>query len=145
MADFCFLLFTYIYEIKASCNLFKSEITSLDFLAVIIPPISKDTEANTLPSLTIIIPPFIFFNSCTANSISESLVPQTIKLWESCAIVVAIAPDLRFNPFKTPRPTFPVFLWRSITAIFNKLSFVVKLTNSLLRFNLDISSLELIL
>ena len=36
------------------------EITSFDEREVIIPPISREIEAKVLPSLTIIMPPFIF-------------------------------------------------------------------------------------
>ena len=42
------------------CKLFKSEITSFDEREVIIPPISREIEATVLPSLTTIMPPFIF-------------------------------------------------------------------------------------
>ena len=42
------------------CKLFKSEITSFDEREVIIPPISREIEAKVLPSLTTIMPPFIF-------------------------------------------------------------------------------------
>ena len=38
----------------------KSEITSFDEREVIIPPISREIEAKVLPSLTTIMPPFIF-------------------------------------------------------------------------------------
>ena len=36
------------------------EITSFDEREVIIPPISREIEAKVLPSLTTIMPPFIF-------------------------------------------------------------------------------------
>ena len=36
------------------------EITSFDEREVIIPPISREIEATVLPSLTTIMPPFIF-------------------------------------------------------------------------------------
>ena len=42
------------------CKLIKSEITSIDEREVIIPPIFREIEAKVLPSLTTIMPPFIF-------------------------------------------------------------------------------------
>ena len=42
------------------------EITSFDEREVIIPPIFREIEAKVLPSLTTIMPPFIFFNSFAA-------------------------------------------------------------------------------
>ena len=87
---------------------------------VIKPPISSVKEANTFPSQTTIMPPPICCNCLDAKSISSSFVPHTIKLCESCEMVVAMAPFFNFKPLSTPSPMLFVKWWRSITATFNK-------------------------
>ena len=113
----------------------KFSITSSDFLEVINPAISRVIWDNTFLSFTTIMPPFKFLSSFAANTISSSLVPQTIKLWESWVIVVAIAPDFKASPFNIPRPILLVPLCLSITEIFKRSLSSFKLVNSFLIFS----------
>ena len=76
----------------SSKRLFKVWLTSTKFLSDIKPAIGRDKEPMTVPSFTRIIPPPILLSSFIATKMSLSLSPAEIILWESWAIVVAIAP-----------------------------------------------------
>ena len=62
------------------------------------------------------IPPSILFTSLMAAIISLSLSPTTIRLCESWAIVVAIAPFLSLKFSISPNPKWPLFPCLSMTA-----------------------------
>ena len=101
------------------CNVSRSSNTLLTDLFVISPAISKVVCPTTLPLTTETNPPPIFSTVLTANSISSLFVPTTIKLCESCAIVVAMAPFFIPKSFTIALPTlFFVSLCLSITNIF---------------------------
>ena len=121
----------------AACNFTKSFITSSALLLVIRPAISKLKEARTKPFFTTTIPPPNRLISLQARIISVSLVPHTIKLWESWATVVAMAPDFNFNPLTTPKPILAKLWCLSITAIFNKSSSIDGMKD-LSKFNAEI-------
>ena len=81
------------------------------------PMMGRASVSYTLPFSTTVYPPWVRISSFTASSISVSLSPITMMLWESCDTLDATAPPLKPKPATTPTPVLPVPLCRSTTAI----------------------------
>ena len=112
-----------IFVSTASCSSSKHFTTSSTVSSVINPAISSLWNASSSPSFQAVIPPPSSSSLFTALSISLSLSPTTIMLWESWAIVVAIAPCFIPYPLIRADAWYPVPWWRSITVTFKISSF----------------------
>ena len=70
----------------------KRSATHSPLRSLISPAMGMGIDSSTVPSLTSAMPPFCSRSFSTAYTISWSLTPVTITLWESWATESAIAP-----------------------------------------------------